>query len=123
MLDAVCTYVTSSAASRDSAVKLTTDSYQFWVAHLNLLVFIWFARKVQEYGDAFSKSFSIFQNTLSFTCILCKHHYVLVNWWALWFQYKQHMTTNVIYMIVDLTLKSYDIISHATRKLNFGCTF
>ena len=29
----VCTHVTSSAASRDNAVKLTTDSYQFWVAH------------------------------------------------------------------------------------------
>ena len=32
----ICTHVTSSAASRDhgdSAVKLTTDSYQFWVAH------------------------------------------------------------------------------------------
>ena len=29
----VCTYVTSSAASRDSAAKLTTDSYQSWVAH------------------------------------------------------------------------------------------
>ena len=33
MLDAVCTHVTSSAASRDSAVKLTTDSYQFWIAY------------------------------------------------------------------------------------------
>ena len=33
VLDAVCTNVTSSAASRDSAVKLTTDSYQFVVAH------------------------------------------------------------------------------------------
>ena len=32
MLDAVCTHVTSSAASRDSAVKLTTDSYQICVA-------------------------------------------------------------------------------------------
>ena len=31
--DIVCTDVTSSAASRDSAVKLTTDSYKFWVAH------------------------------------------------------------------------------------------
>ena len=31
--DAVCTHVTSSAASRDSAVKLMTDSYQFLVAH------------------------------------------------------------------------------------------
>ena len=63
MLDAVCTNVTSSAASRDSAVKLTTDSYQFWVARLNLRVtfqsHIRFARKVQNYGDAFSKSSSI----------------------------------------------------------------
>ena len=31
--DAVCTHVTLSALSRDSAVKLTTDSYQFWVSH------------------------------------------------------------------------------------------
>ena len=38
MLDAVCTHVTPSAASRDSAVKLTTDSYQFWVVHYNLRV-------------------------------------------------------------------------------------
>ena len=38
VLDAVCTHVTSSAASRDSAVKLTTDSYQFWVAYYNLRV-------------------------------------------------------------------------------------
>ena len=38
MLDAVFTHVTSSAASRDSAAKLTTDSYQFWVASsLNFL--------------------------------------------------------------------------------------
>ena len=64
MLDAVCTHVTSAAASRDSAVKLSTDSYQFWVAHLNLRVTfqshnIRFARKVQKYGDAFSKSSSI----------------------------------------------------------------
>ena len=61
--DAVCTHVTSSAASRDSAAKITTDSYQFWVAHLNLRVtfqsHIRFARKVQKYGDAFSKSSSI----------------------------------------------------------------
>ena len=58
VLNAVCTYVTSSAVSRDSAVKLTTDSYQ------NLRVtfqshILPFARKVQKYGDAFSKSFSI----------------------------------------------------------------
>ena len=33
VLDAACTHVTSSAASRDSAVKLSTDSYQFCVAH------------------------------------------------------------------------------------------
>ena len=33
VLDAVCTHVTSSAALRDSAVKLTTDTYKFWVAH------------------------------------------------------------------------------------------
>ena len=63
MLSAVCTHVTSSTASRDNAVKLTTDSYQFWVAHKNLRVtfqsHIRFARKVQKYaGDAFSKSSS-----------------------------------------------------------------
>ena len=47
-----------------SSVKLTTDSYQFWVAHLNMRVtfqlYIRFARKVQKYGDEFSKSSSIF---------------------------------------------------------------
>ena len=63
VLDAVSTHVTSSAASRDSAVKLMTDSYKFWVAHLNLRVTFQshtrFARKVQKYGDAFSKSSSI----------------------------------------------------------------
>ena len=70
MVDAVCTHVTSSAASRDSAVKLMTDSYQFWVAHLNLRVTIQshirFARKVQKYGDAFSKSSSIFMNGVKY---------------------------------------------------------
>ena len=48
---------------RLGAAKLTTDSYQFWVAHYNLRVtfqsHIRFARKVQKYGDAFSKSSSI----------------------------------------------------------------
>ena len=62
-MDAVCTHETSSEASRVSAVKLTTDSYQFWVAHYNLRVtfqsHIRFAKKVQRYGDAFSKSSSI----------------------------------------------------------------
>ena len=71
VLDAVCTHVTSSTASRDSAVKLTTDSYQFWVAHLNLRVtfqsHVRFARKVQKYGDAFSKSSSI----VDLTYIVC----------------------------------------------------
>ena len=66
MLDAVCTHATSSAASRDSAAKLTTDSYQFWVAHSNLQVIflshLRFAREVQKYGDAFSKSSSIHEN-------------------------------------------------------------
>ena len=33
VLDVVCTHVTSSAASRDSEVKLTTGSYQIWVAN------------------------------------------------------------------------------------------
>ena len=41
-----------------------TDLYLFWVAHLNLRVtfqsHIRFARKVQKYGDAFSKSSSIY---------------------------------------------------------------
>ena len=53
----------SSAASRDSAVKLTTASYQFWVAHKNLRVT--FSRiyglqeKCKKYDDAFSKPSSI----------------------------------------------------------------
>ena len=68
MLEAVCTHVTLSAASRDSAVKLTTDSYQFWVAHLSLQVtfqsHILFARKVQKYGDAFLKTSSIVRSGL-----------------------------------------------------------
>ena len=63
MLDAVCTHVTSSAALRDSAAKLTTDSYQFWVADQNRRItfqsHIRFSRKVKKYGDAFSKSSSI----------------------------------------------------------------
>ena len=33
VMDAVCTHFTSQAVSRYIAVKLTTDSYQFWVAH------------------------------------------------------------------------------------------
>ena len=33
VLYVVCTHVTSSAVSHESAVKLTTDSYQFWIAH------------------------------------------------------------------------------------------
>ena len=66
--------MTSSAASRHSAVKLMTDSYQLWVAHLNLQVTIQshirFARKVQKYGDAFSKSSSIYQ-------LLTSSHYII----------------------------------------------
>ena len=65
MLDAVFANVTSSTASRYSAVKLTTDSYQFRVAHVNLRVtfksHVRFGRKVQKYGDAFSKSSSIIE--------------------------------------------------------------
>ena len=60
-----CDVINSVACS---AVKLTTDSYQFWVAHLNLREtfqsHIRFARKVQKYGDAFSKSSSILINDL-----------------------------------------------------------
>ena len=63
MLDAACTHVKSEAASRDGAVELATGSYQFWVAHKDLTVtfqsHILFARKVQKYGDAFSKSSNI----------------------------------------------------------------
>ena len=63
MLDVVCTHVASSAASRDSAAKSMTGSYQFCVARKNLRVtfqlHIRFARKMQKYGDSFSKSFSI----------------------------------------------------------------
>ena len=59
--------MTSSAASRDSAAKLTTDSHQFWVAHLNLGAtfqsHVRFARKVQKYGDAFLKFSSIILKT------------------------------------------------------------
>ena len=55
-------HLASPAASRYSAVKLTTDAYQFWVAKLNMRVtfqlHIWFARKVQKYGSSFS-NFSI----------------------------------------------------------------
>ena len=73
VLDAVCTHVTLSTASRDSAAKFTTNSYQFWVTHQNLRVtfqmYIQFARIVQKYGDAFSKSCSIF----SFSYINIKH--------------------------------------------------
>ena len=58
-------HVTSSVASRDSAVKLMTDLKRFWVAHLNLRVtfqsHIQFARKAQYYGDASSKSSCIDQ--------------------------------------------------------------
>ena len=62
--------MTSSAASCDSAVKLTTDSYQFWLAHKNLRASFQshkqFSRKVQEYGDAFSKSSSICSFVVNF---------------------------------------------------------
>ena len=65
MLDAVCTHVTSSAASRENAMTLTTGSYQFWVAHSNLQVtfqsLIRFARKMRKNGDAFSKSSRILE--------------------------------------------------------------
>ena len=80
VLDDICTHVTSSAASRDSAVILMTDSYQLWVAHLNLRVtfqsHIRFARKVQNYGDAFSKSSSILRfsqlpSAAFLICTLC----------------------------------------------------
>ena len=60
--------VTSSAASRDSAVKLSNDSYQFWVVHQNLQVtfqsHIRFARKVQKYGDAFSKNIFTYRSCI-----------------------------------------------------------
>ena len=57
-MDAVCTHVTSSAASRDCAVKLTTDSYQFWVAQLKPVSYFSTAytvcKKSAIYGDASS---------------------------------------------------------------------
>ena len=61
MLYAVCTHVTSSAASRDRAVTFTTDSYQIWV--------------VQKYGDAFSMSSSIYfhRNIVSLGTYLTYH--------------------------------------------------
>ena len=46
--------MTASAAPRYSAVKLTTNSYMQVTFHIRL------ARKVQKYGDAFSKSSIIF---------------------------------------------------------------
>ena len=48
--------MTASAAPRYSAVKLTTNSYMqvTFQSHIRL------ARKVQKYGDAFSKSSIIF---------------------------------------------------------------
>ena len=67
---ALCTHVTSSAASRDSAAKLATDSYQFWVAHENLRVtfqsHIRFARKVQNMVVRFqSPLVYLFRNELN----------------------------------------------------------
>ena len=85
MDDAVCTHVTSSAASRDSVAKLTTDSYQFWVAHLNLGVTnIRFAIKVQKHDDAFSKSSSIFETNVTnfdvYLLTIAKKVLLLVTW-------------------------------------------
>ena len=57
MLGAVCTHVTSSAASRDSAVKLTTLALK---PASNFSIAYTVARKVQKYGDTFSKSSSIY---------------------------------------------------------------
>ena len=58
--------MTSSAASRYDKVKLTTDSYQFRVAHLKLQVVFQLhlpsARNLQNYGDAFSNSGSIYHS-------------------------------------------------------------
>ena len=53
VLDAVCTHVTSSAASPYSAVNLRTDSYQFWV--VTFQSHIRFARKVQNMAMHFQK--------------------------------------------------------------------
>ena len=63
MLDAVCYHVTSSAASRDSEVKLTTDhtksglhikpASNFSIAYTVCKI------NAKKYGDAFSKSSSI----------------------------------------------------------------
>ena len=66
VLGAVCTHVTSSAASRDIADKLTPDSYQFWVAHYNMRVTFQshytVCKKSAKNGDALSKYSSILQN-------------------------------------------------------------
>ena len=64
LLEAVCTHVTSAAALGYSAVKFTTDSNQFWIAHKNLRVTfqthsLYVRKKREKYGDAFSKSSSI----------------------------------------------------------------
>ena len=60
MLDAVCTHVTSSAASRDSAVKLTTDSLGCTLILVgNFSIAYTVCKTSAKYGDAFSKSSSI----------------------------------------------------------------
>ena len=54
--------MTSPATSRYDTLKLRTDSYQFWVAHLKLQVafqsHLPFANELKNYGDAFLKSSS-----------------------------------------------------------------
>ena len=65
MLDVVCAHVTSSAASRDSAVKLTTDSFQLHCMGCtlkpasNFSIAYTVCKKSAKYGDAVLKSSSI----------------------------------------------------------------
>ena len=63
LLDAVCNHVKLSGTSRYDTSKLTTDPYEFGAAHLTLHVafrsHLTLARKLQNYGYAFSKYSSI----------------------------------------------------------------
>ena len=67
--------------SRCNTVKFMNDSYQFWVAHLRLQVafqsHLPFARKMQNYGDAFSKSSNILWFHTTFIYLISKEvvHY------------------------------------------------
>ena len=63
---AICTQVTSSWASRYSAVKLMTNSGFHWKSSSDFSIACTVCKKVQKYNDAFSKSSSIY-----FQCNVC----------------------------------------------------